>query len=451
MSNKLLARIVFVMGAAFAPGAWADGAVTQVVPRNAPLVDAVRARDAALALKLLRAGPRDVVRQIAVDGTTALHWAVYNDNAELVDRLVAAGADVNARNDYGATPLSQAAVVGNVRVLKRLLSAGADVGVRQCRRPDRADGAGPQQQCGGGEAAAEAWREGGCARGLARADGADVGCGRRPARHGEAADRAGRRRERPQQGEQLGAPGHRRAAQPGATGRRLHAAAVCRAARLPGMRAAAGQRRCRCERRRSGRRQPAAAGHAEFQLRHGGVPDRAGRRREPLGHLGQGAAVCRGGHEHAAHRRPRGSTFARQDHGHRTHRQAAQGRRQPEPAAQAVPAASLAARRPRRRHAPDHRQHAADPRRKGGRCARDQAPAGRRRQCGTCDHQWHHAAAGRCRQRILRPRHARPIQDRGPGSGSRAAAAGGGRQHQRARPRRADGAAWCRELRAGIR
>jgi ankyrin repeat protein len=127
MLRKLLPRVLCVMGAATAPGVWADGAVTQVIPHNAPLVDAARARDTALAQKLLREGPREAARQIGVDGTTALHWAVYHDDAELVDRLVAAGADVNARNDYGATPLSQAAVVGNVRVIRRLLSAGADV------------------------------------------------------------------------------------------------------------------------------------------------------------------------------------------------------------------------------------------------------------------------------------------------------------------------------------
>jgi len=124
---KLLPRLAAILAAAFASGAWADGAVTQVVAHAAPLVDAVRARDSAAAQKLLRESPREAARQVAVDGTTALHWAVYNDDVDLVDRLVAAGADVNARNDYGATPLSQAAVVGNVRVIKRLLGACADV------------------------------------------------------------------------------------------------------------------------------------------------------------------------------------------------------------------------------------------------------------------------------------------------------------------------------------
>jgi ankyrin repeat protein len=61
------------------------------------------------------------------DGTTPLHWAVYRNDAAEVKRLIAAGADVNAHNDYNATPLSEAAVTGNVEVIRRLLAAGANV------------------------------------------------------------------------------------------------------------------------------------------------------------------------------------------------------------------------------------------------------------------------------------------------------------------------------------
>ena len=42
-------------------------------------------------------------------------------------RLLEAGADVTAANDYGATPMSEAAVTANVAVLAALLDAGADV------------------------------------------------------------------------------------------------------------------------------------------------------------------------------------------------------------------------------------------------------------------------------------------------------------------------------------
>ena len=47
---------------------------------------------------------------------------------DLVARLIKAGADVNAMNDYGSTPLGEAAVTGDAAVIKRLLDAGANAG-----------------------------------------------------------------------------------------------------------------------------------------------------------------------------------------------------------------------------------------------------------------------------------------------------------------------------------
>jgi ankyrin repeat protein len=60
------------------------------------------------------------------DGTTALHWAVFQDNLESVKRLLAAGADANAKNRYGVTPLAQACVNGNAQIVRALLVAHAD-------------------------------------------------------------------------------------------------------------------------------------------------------------------------------------------------------------------------------------------------------------------------------------------------------------------------------------
>lgn len=60
------------------------------------------------------------------DGTTALHWAVYYNDEDLVRQLIRRGADVTRRNDFGATPLSQAAITGNPDIIERLLKAGAD-------------------------------------------------------------------------------------------------------------------------------------------------------------------------------------------------------------------------------------------------------------------------------------------------------------------------------------
>jgi ankyrin repeat protein len=61
-----------------------------------------------------------------VDGATALHWAVYKQDPEMVDLLIRAGANVKAENRTGVTPLEMAAMYGNAVVLDRLIKAGAD-------------------------------------------------------------------------------------------------------------------------------------------------------------------------------------------------------------------------------------------------------------------------------------------------------------------------------------
>lgn len=89
------------------------------------LVDTAREGDTAAALAELERGADAGER--APDGTTALHWAIYHDDVELVDALIAAGVDVDAANDYGVTPLLEAAKIGNADVVGRLLDAGAEV------------------------------------------------------------------------------------------------------------------------------------------------------------------------------------------------------------------------------------------------------------------------------------------------------------------------------------
>src|SRR2546423_8766741 len=60
------------------------------------------------------------------DGTTKLHTATYQDDFDAVVKLIRTGADVNARNDYGVTPLSLACSNGNAQIIEALLKAGAD-------------------------------------------------------------------------------------------------------------------------------------------------------------------------------------------------------------------------------------------------------------------------------------------------------------------------------------
>jgi ankyrin repeat protein len=62
----------------------------------------------------------------AVDGTTALDWAVRANDSQMVELLLGAGADAKASDRYGLTPVSLACSNANAAVLGRLLDAGAD-------------------------------------------------------------------------------------------------------------------------------------------------------------------------------------------------------------------------------------------------------------------------------------------------------------------------------------
>jgi cytohesin len=61
------------------------------------------------------------------DGRTALYCAARGGQAEVVQRLTAAGADPNVRNAAGDTPLVWAAQEGDLEVIEALLTAGAEV------------------------------------------------------------------------------------------------------------------------------------------------------------------------------------------------------------------------------------------------------------------------------------------------------------------------------------
>ena len=81
-----------------AQAAFAANAVVDVVEKSAPLVEAVHAGDDARALALLTGAEHADANQTSSDGTTALHWAVYRNDVSLVDRLLAGGANANAKN-----------------------------------------------------------------------------------------------------------------------------------------------------------------------------------------------------------------------------------------------------------------------------------------------------------------------------------------------------------------
>jgi uncharacterized protein len=91
---------------------------------NAPLANAVQQMDRETIRHLLER-PIDVNASQA-DGMTALHWAAYHDDLDLVNKLLGAGANARASNRYGVTPLSLACTNGNAAMVARLLDAGAD-------------------------------------------------------------------------------------------------------------------------------------------------------------------------------------------------------------------------------------------------------------------------------------------------------------------------------------
>lgn len=92
---------------------------------QASLVQAVKAGDMAAARALLARQADPNVAE--ADGTTALHWAVEHDHAEMAAALLAAGARARVANRYGVTPLHVAAINGSATLIAALVKGGADV------------------------------------------------------------------------------------------------------------------------------------------------------------------------------------------------------------------------------------------------------------------------------------------------------------------------------------
>ncbi len=98
--------------------------VAAVPSSSPPLVEAAKQQDREEVRRLLAGGADPDAR--AADGTAALHWASYWDDLEAAELLLAAGADASAANDMGATPLWAASMNGSAPMARLLLRGGAD-------------------------------------------------------------------------------------------------------------------------------------------------------------------------------------------------------------------------------------------------------------------------------------------------------------------------------------
>lgn len=126
--KKLWANLLIVMlsVAALASTAHAQ----QVLGQNDQIIhDAARMGSGADVARIIKENPamRDARTGL---GSTPLHLAATNPDVSALKALLAAGANVNAKDDDGNTPLHMAAYTNRIEAAKVLLEAGADVNAK---------------------------------------------------------------------------------------------------------------------------------------------------------------------------------------------------------------------------------------------------------------------------------------------------------------------------------
>ena len=95
------------------------------------IVNAAKSRDRETLRSLLKQHVDVNVQQ--ADGATALAWSAHWDDLGTADLLIGAGANVNAANDYEVTPLSLACTNGSAAMVEKLLKAGANPNAKLLR------------------------------------------------------------------------------------------------------------------------------------------------------------------------------------------------------------------------------------------------------------------------------------------------------------------------------
>jgi ankyrin repeat protein len=106
-------------------GAFLLSAAAQLAAGEAQLAAAIKSGQRAAALEMIANKAADV-NVAEADGSTPLVWAANLNDADLVSRLLKAGANPKVRNQLGSTPLAEAALNSNTEIVKALLDAGAD-------------------------------------------------------------------------------------------------------------------------------------------------------------------------------------------------------------------------------------------------------------------------------------------------------------------------------------
>lgn len=96
---------------------------------NKEMIKAAKKGDVEKA-KLLLSGDAGLIEARDSDGSTALHCATWRGHQAMVVFLLSAEADVNSHNKnehYGTTPLHAAAHANQAKIAEMLIEHGADV------------------------------------------------------------------------------------------------------------------------------------------------------------------------------------------------------------------------------------------------------------------------------------------------------------------------------------
>lgn len=102
-----------------------DTSTTRPATDPERLLDAASKGDTALANELLNVGVK--TDGADTDGNSALHLAVINGCPATIETLIAAKANVNARNTREETPLMIAAMYADIPTMEKLIAAGAEL------------------------------------------------------------------------------------------------------------------------------------------------------------------------------------------------------------------------------------------------------------------------------------------------------------------------------------